>query len=51
MDHNTRFINHEDNLASRLLFWPMVTGILFVSTFVAFYGKAHAWKSWKRRRS
>lgn len=37
MDHKTRFINHEDNLISRLIYWPMVTGILFVSTFVAFY--------------
>lgn len=37
MDHKTIFINHCDNLISRLLYWPLVTGILFVCTFVAFF--------------
>lgn len=37
VDHKTTFINHGDNLISRLLYWPLVTGILFVCTFVAFF--------------
>lgn len=37
MDHDSKFINYGDNLASRLLYWPMVTGLLFLCTFVAFY--------------
>jgi len=37
MDDKSRFINHNDNQISRLLYWPLITGILFVCTFVAFW--------------
>lgn len=37
MDHDSKFINFGDNLLSRILYWPLVTGLLFLATFVAFY--------------
>jgi hypothetical protein len=37
LDHKSKLINHEDNLLSRLLFWPLISGCLFVITFVEFF--------------
>jgi len=37
MDDKSKFINLGDNLISRLIYWPLVTGILFVWTFVTFF--------------
>lgn len=37
MDDKSRFINHNDNQISRLLYWPLITGTLFVCTFVTFW--------------
>lgn len=37
LDQTSRFINYKDNLISRVLFWPVVTGALFVCTFVVFW--------------
>lgn len=35
-DHRSWFINHGDNLVSRLIYWPLVTGGLFAATFLVF---------------
>lgn len=36
LDHRSRFINLGDNMISRLIYWPLITGVLFVWTFVTF---------------
>lgn len=37
LDKTSRFINYNDNLVSRVLFWPVVTGGLFACTFAVFW--------------
>jgi hypothetical protein len=31
------WLQHEENLILKLLFWPVVTGFLFVSSVLTFY--------------
>lgn len=37
MDASSRFINYEDNLIARILFWPVICGCCFFGTFLFFY--------------
>jgi len=37
LDQKSTFINHKDNHLSRLLYWPLITGCLFLITFREFF--------------
>jgi hypothetical protein len=36
-DNRMRFVHYEDGLLPKLLFWPVVTGLMFVMTLCVFY--------------